>query len=108
MGLTVTITVDGTSSSVCSISGGVVTYQKAGTCTLNANQGGDDDYNAATQVQQSFSVGKGAQTVSFTTSAPGSAVVDGASYTPAASASPSGLAVVISVDGTSSSVCSIS
>lgn len=56
-GLPVAITVDASSSSVCSIDGsGNVTYQAAGTCTLNANQGGNIDYAAAAQVQQSFTV----------------------------------------------------
>ncbi len=55
-GLPVAVTVDPSSSSVCSIVSGVVSYQSAGTCTLNANQGGDSDYKPALQVQQSFTV----------------------------------------------------
>ena len=102
----VTITVDGTSSSVCSITAGVVSFQTAGTCTLDANQAGNTNYNAAPQVQQGFAVGKGSQTVSFTSTAPTGAVVAGATYSPTATAT-SGLAVTITVDGSSSSVCSI-
>ena len=81
-------------------------YQAAGTCTLDANQAGNANYVAATQVQQSFAVGKGAQTVSFTSTAPAGAVVGGATYTPAATAT-SGLAVAITVDASASAVCSI-
>ncbi len=56
-GLPVTITVDSSSSGVCSIDGsGNVSFQGAGTCTLNANQVGSVDYNPAPQVQQSFAV----------------------------------------------------
>ncbi len=56
-GLPVTITVDSSSSSVCSISSsGVVTAQTTGTCTLDANQAGNADYLAAAQFQQSFTV----------------------------------------------------
>lgn len=56
-GLPVTITVDSSSSSVCSIdSSGSVSFQSPGTCTLNADQPGDADYSAAPQVQQSFNV----------------------------------------------------
>lgn len=56
-GLPITITVDPSSSSVCSIdNSGAVSYQSAGTCTLNADQVGDVDYKPAPQVQQSFTV----------------------------------------------------
>ena len=55
--LTVVITVDASASAVCSITGaGVVSFQGAGTCLLDANQPGNVDYNAAPQVQQSFVV----------------------------------------------------
>jgi len=56
-GLIVTITVDATSSSgVCSISGGVVSFNAIGTCILDANQAGNANYNAATQVQQIMTI----------------------------------------------------
>ncbi|MDR3502753.1 MAG: fibronectin type III domain-containing protein [Legionella sp.] len=106
-GLTVTLSVDAASSSVCSLSAGTVSFIGAGTCTLNANQAGDSNYNAATQLQQSFTVGKGSQTISYTSTAPSAAVVAGATYTPTATAS-SGFTVALSVDASSSSVCSMS
>ena len=54
--LPVTITVDGSSASVCRIDAGVVSFQTAGTCLLDANQAGNANYMAALQQQQSFSV----------------------------------------------------
>ena len=105
-GLAVTITVDSSSSSICSINSGVVSFQGVGTCTLDANQAGNTTWLAATQVQQSFAVGKGAQTITFTSTAPSAAGVGGATYTPTATAT-SGLAVTITVDSSSSSICSI-
>jgi large repetitive protein len=56
--LTVTFAIDGASAGVCVIDGSnVVTFTGAGTCTINADQAGDSNYNAAPQVPQSFVVG---------------------------------------------------
>ena len=55
-GLPVTITIDATASSVCSISAGVVSFNAVGTCVINANQAGNANYKPATQAQQSFTV----------------------------------------------------
>jgi hypothetical protein len=106
-GLTVEPTIDPASSSVCSIAGSTVSFIGAGTCTIDANQVGDSNYNAATQVQQSFAVIKGSQSITFTSSAPGSATAGGATYAVTATAS-SGLPVALTIDAASSSVCSIS
>lgn len=76
-GNAVTFTIDSSASSVCSISGSTVSFTGAGSCVVNANQASSSNYNAATQAQQSFSVGSvrtftgsapvgGAQSVSFT------------------------------------------
>ena len=54
--LPVTITVDSSSISVCSISGGLVTFTTTGTCKLDANQSGNATYSAATEVQQTVIV----------------------------------------------------
>src|SRR5207244_2893070 len=43
-------------SAVCTVSGTSFTMVAAGTCTLNANQAGDDNYAAAPQVQRSFTI----------------------------------------------------
>jgi hypothetical protein len=67
-GLPVTITVTG----ACSISSGTVTFgPSAGTCTINANQVGDGNYNPATQVQQTVSV-----TAAADTTAPSVSIID--------------------------------
>jgi hypothetical protein len=55
-GLPVSITVDPASSSICSLSGTDLSFDAAGTCTINANQAGDATYDAAAQVQQSITV----------------------------------------------------
>jgi hypothetical protein len=94
-------------TATCTVSGSTVTLVNVGTCTINANQAGNANWNAASQVQQSFTVNKGNQTINFTSSAPASATVGGATYTPTASAS-SGLTVTFTIDATASSVCSIS
>ncbi len=54
-GLTVAITLDATSTG-CTLSAGVVTGTAVGTCVIDANQAGNADYSAATQVQQKIPV----------------------------------------------------
>jgi hypothetical protein len=75
-GLTVALTIDSSSSSVCSISAGTVTYTTSGTCTIDANQSGGSNYNAAAQVQQAFNV------------SPGQLVITNGAVSGAASATP--------------------
>jgi hypothetical protein len=55
-GLPVSFSIVSAASSVCSISGSTVTFTGTGTCTIDANQPGNSDYQAATQVDQTFSV----------------------------------------------------
>jgi hypothetical protein len=56
-GLAVALTRDlSTSTTVCSVAGGVVTFNGPGTCLIDANQAGNTNYNAAVQVQQSITV----------------------------------------------------
>ena len=59
------VTFASTTTGVCTISGSTVTGVTAGTCTIAANQVGNANYNAAPQVSQSFTIGKGNQTISF-------------------------------------------
>jgi titin len=54
--LAVVISVDSSSSVVCSLNGSVVTFLAAGTCVLNANQAGLGNILAAAQVQQTVTV----------------------------------------------------
>ncbi|WP_354090132.1 IPT/TIG domain-containing protein [Brevundimonas faecalis] len=94
-GLTPTVLIDASAAAVCSISGGSVTFQSMGTCVINANQAGDPNWNAASQVQQSFSVGAAAaisSSISFSSSSLGVGETGVATITftnPNASASPS-------------------
>ena len=107
-GLTVTTTVDAASSSVCSISGTVVSFIGTGTCTLDANQGGNGSYFPATQAQQSFSVGTIPQAITGFSTPPSSATVNGATYSVSATGGGSGNPVTYTIDAVSSSVCTIS
>jgi eukaryotic-like serine/threonine-protein kinase len=43
---------------VCALSGTVVTFGRKGTCVIDANQAGNDDYTAAPQVQRTIAVTK--------------------------------------------------
>ncbi len=52
----VVFSVDSASSAVCAIAGNTVSLVKVGTCTINANQAGNDRYAPAAQVQQTFTV----------------------------------------------------
>ncbi len=42
--------------SVCSMTGSTLSFSATGTCTIDANQPGDADYEAAPQAEQSFTV----------------------------------------------------
>src|SRR5579862_2791032 len=106
-GLPVTLSIDSVTAGVCTISGSTVTYTSAGTCTVDANQAGDADYAPASQAHQTFTIGRGSQTISFTSSAPSNAAYGGPGYTVSAT-SDSGLPVALSVDGSSAAVCSLS
>src|SRR5262249_30071764 len=105
-GLAVAFTIDATASSVCSIAGSTVSFIGAGTCVVDANQAGNGTFSPAPQVQQSFAVAKGDQTVSFTSTAPPGATAGGPSYTVTATAT-SGLAVAFTIDAAATSVCSL-
>ena len=104
-GLAPVVSVDSSSSGICSIASGVVSFAATGSCVLNLNQAGNSSYAAAPQVQQTLTVSRSSQTVSFTSTAPTNATVGG-TYTPTGTAT-SGLAPVVSVDSSSSGICSI-
>ncbi len=55
-GNAVVFTIDGTTASICTITSGVVSFQAAGNCVIDANQAANTNYNAATQIQQSITV----------------------------------------------------
>src|SRR5579875_3724001 len=104
----VVFTIDASATSVCSISGSTVSFIGAGTCVIDANQAGNANYLAAPQVQQSFAVGQGTQTITFTSSPPSNAAVGGPTYTVSATGGASGNPVVFTIDASATSVCSIS
>jgi hypothetical protein len=83
-----------------------VTPVTAGNCTVRANAAADTNYNAAMQTDLVLTVGKGAQTVSFTSTAP-SVTVGGPSYTPTVTGGGSGNPVVLTIDAPSAGVCAI-
>ncbi len=93
-----------TSSGVCSNSG-TKTYTMTsgtGTCSVIANQAGNANYAAATQVTKTVTASPLAQTITFTTNAPASAAYN-SSFTVAATGGASGNAVTFS---TSAGACS--
>jgi YVTN family beta-propeller protein len=65
----VTFTIDASSASVCSISGPTVTFNRAGSCVIDANQAGNADYAAAPQAQQTVTAGPAAAALSWATPA---------------------------------------
>ena len=75
------------------IGGNKVTLVSGGTCTINATQAGNTNWNAATPVPRSFAITPGPQTITVTTPAPAS-VEKNVAFGVAASAS-SGLGVSI-------------
>ena len=94
-GLDVTYTSDNTA--VATVSGNTVTIVGAGTANIRANQSGNTNYSAATQVSQSLTVNKKAQTITFGTLA--DKTYGDAPFTLAATAS-SGLNVTYTSDNT--------
>lgn len=90
VGATYTVTVDSTaflaativianqSSSVCSISAGVVSFTAAGVCVISASQGGNDSYSSAA-ASQSVTVVALAAAATTTTTQPSTAVAAPAS-----------------------------
>jgi len=69
-GLAVTYT--STTNKVCTVDAnlGFVTTTGLGTCTINADQAGDNNYAAALTVTQSFTINQGPQTINFSSIAP--------------------------------------
>ena len=104
-GLTVNLSVDPTSTQVCSLLAGTVDLIGPGTCTIDANQPGSSSVEAAAQVQQSVVVGRTSQSISFTSTVPTGAV-PGNTYVVAATAT-SGLTVTFSLSASSSGVCTL-
>jgi hypothetical protein len=105
-GLQVMVSVDASSTSICSLTSAAVSFLAAGTCTLNFNQAGNGNYYAAPQVQQLVTVSPGAQKISINTIT-NAGVMSGTAPLPVAVAK-SGLPVSVSIDASTANVCSIS
>lgn len=98
-----TVSYASTTQSVCTVTGGKITFVKAGTCTVTASQPGNTSYAAATPVTQSFAVTATTQTITF--AALPNTTLASSPLTLTATAS-SGLPV--SYTSATSSVCSVS
>ena len=98
-----TVAFSSSTTGVCTVSGTTVTIVSAGTCTIAADQAGNGNYGAATQVPHSFTVSKASQTITF--NALGNKTFGAAPFGVGASAS-SGLSVTFA--STTTSVCTVS
>ncbi|MGD1108379.1 MAG: MBG domain-containing protein, partial [Terracidiphilus sp.] len=94
-----TESVASSTTGVCAVSGGVVSFVGTGPCTLTASATATTDYSAVTGSLQSFTVGKATQTISFTQ--PTSPVIYGGSPITLSATATSGQTVAFSVDPTS-------
>ena len=103
----VTFSVDASAGGSCSVSGATVTFVAVGTCVIDANQAGNANYEAATQVQQSFDLDPGTQSITFTSTPPSPALVGG-TYPVTASGGASGNPVTFSIDASADGSCSVS
>ena len=97
------VTFESKTTGICTIVGETVTFHTTGTCTIEATQTGSANWNAATPVEQSFTIAKGNQTITFNELS-GKSFGEG-STTVAATAS-SGLAVTFGSKTTG--ICTVS
>ncbi len=88
---------------VCTVTGATVSFVAAGECLINVDQAGDTTYSPAPQLQQTITVERVAQTLTFTSTAPTGTTVGG-TYTVTATTS-SGLPVAFS--SASPTVCTV-
>ena len=65
-GVTPTFSIRGSSASVCSISGGVVTFLITGSCVIDSDAALNANFTAASTVSQTISVGSLNQNITFT------------------------------------------
>ena len=97
------VTFSSLTAGACTVSGTTVTLVAAGTCTIQAAQAGNGNYNAAQNVIRSFTVGGATQTINFPP--PGNQLLTASPVYLAATAS-SGLAVTLTSQ--TSAVCTVS
>jgi len=88
---------------VCSVSETTLTINAAGTCTINANQPGNDNYQAASQVVQSFTIAPpAAQSITFAT--PTGMTVGGSTQTVAPTSTSS---LTVALTSTTTGICTV-
>ena len=97
------VTFSSTTTTICSVSGSTVTIKAVGTCTIRAAQAGNATYSAAPTVDQSFTVAKGSQTITFGALSP--LRLDQSPFTLSATAS-SGLTVTFT--SATTTICTVS
>ena len=100
-------TIDASSTGTGTISGSTLTVTGAGNIVIDANQAGNSNYSAAAQVQKTLVVNKASQTITFTAPASPISFVSGQQISLSATAS-SGLAVVFTIDASSTGTGTIS
>ena len=100
-GLSVTIT--SSTTGVCSVSSGQVSFDGVGTCTLNANQEGDAYWSEAVQVRQTFQVNQATPSSPFVDNVPTNATEFG-TYVASVFTSGDGATSVTSI---STAVCTV-
>ena len=84
-----------------------INFVHVGTCVIDADSGAATFYAAAPEIQMTVTVHQGTQTVHFTSSKPGAAVV-GQNYAASATGGASGQPVVITVDAaTTNGACTV-
>lgn len=90
-------------SGSCSVTGSSVHLTGAGSCTIRASQGGNGNYNAAADVDRSFTIAKANQSLNITTGVPGSATYN-TTFNTVATGGGSANPVIITAGG----ACSVS
>jgi inosine-uridine nucleoside N-ribohydrolase len=103
----VTLTIDPTSTSGCTINGAnrVAFSAPSGSCIVDANEPGDTTY-APGAAHQTFQVAKDAQAIAFTSTPPSNAAVGG-TYGVTATGGGSSNPVTFAIDGSSTSGCTV-
>ena len=99
--------VSSTTETICTVSGGVVSFPGQGNCILALNQVGNGDYNPAPQVTQTIGVGFTPQTITVSSTAPSNPKLGVAQpYTMAATTDANGL--LVSFSTTTPTICTSS
>ena len=101
-----TESVTSSTTSVCKVSGGTVSFVGVGTCTLTASATATTDYSMVTGSPQGFAVGQASQTITFTP--PATPVTYGVSPIALSATATSGLTVAFAIDASSTATGTIS